>query len=369
MAFSTAVPKCLHVGPGVHLASSLVAELAYKQQRCSLYAVSSPSRPLTEVPKFLSKTCTSKLSVSVEPEGTSATAQVDRMLRDCPSISDLICQEGFNPAHWPPHAQRIKLVYEPRYGLDSAAADAASIKAMGSQNVQLVRLQDAASLQLLKISTGIVCHWPASLRCALPVSLQTVCVKIVAEDEECIVDLSAFTAAAGCGAELHVRIMQVDYDEPMCDILRELTALPSFSSLPVDCLPQLAREEAFQALLEQVKCTRLIMTNGYNFSVTLLPAVHDLAMLPKFYPEITWPVFAWSALASPGLHCLGSATFPLKQLAVQSCNGLPGHHATPWALIIWADLSVVTGLPLECFVEEARGKHVWRNAAASDLVL
>ena len=103
-------------------------------------------------------------------------------------------------------------------------------------------------------------------------------------------------------------------------------------------------------------------------SITWLPAVQHLTVSHSWYMEDLKevPVFAWSALATLGLRCLGCEGLPLLAAVVQGCTGVPGYDS-PWALVIYADLSTIEGLPLESFIEDDR--HVWRNAAARNMLL
>ena len=100
-----------------------------------------------------------------------------------------------------------------------------------------------------------------------------------------------------------------------------------------------------------------------------LPAFeHVTVVLWTSSQEVVPVSFAWAALASPGVRCLGSAMEPALNVSVVGCTGMPAHDR-PWALVIWGAMSDVRGLPAHCFVKKAPGKHVWRNAAAAGLVV
>ena len=78
----------------------------------------------------------------------------------------------------------------------------------------------------------------------------------------------------------------------------------------------------------------------------------------------------WSSgrpLASPGVRGLGSGEHLVLRQEVKSCSALPAHRQ-PWALAVWAtNMSRVQRLPARCFLEEAPGMHVQRNAAGAGL--
>ena len=272
---------------------------------------------------------------------------------------------------WPPDLRDLFL-YLPT---NPKVADASAIAAL--QHMQLVCLQDAVKLEHLELHTGAVCHWPASLQCTLPASLQVVNVCIHAEylgQEEGMIDLSMFTEGAGCPAELQVEVWVLDNEDAasiLGHLIRAVSAISGVCSLTLLCMPT-ALEQL--SMVEQVQCDELTLSFWVPEceAITWLPPVPHLNVLFESMTDgdVDFQVFMWSALASPGLRCLGSEDHPMNDIVVKSCTGLPVHdHASPWALAIWADLSTVRGLPLGCFREEARGKHVWRNAAARDLEL
>ena len=371
---SRTLPGPLNAAAEDSLASRLLEEFAFGRKRLNIW---SPSPALPDLPHFLARSGIAKLGVGADDP--AAAAQADRVLRHCSGIRSLVCLDGFSPSYWPPSLRALSLRHLAAFERSAGDDDPVVVgdATVASQHLQLVRLQNAAGLQQLKIHTGAVCNWPASLHCALPASLQTVRVKIVAEDAECIVDLSAFTAAAGCGAELHVKVCQAtDEDEPVLEVLSALTALCSISSLQVDCNTSLTRIQALCSLVGRLNVNRFTVSLEPFHSITFLRGVHDLtADLPTYSymhgksHAHDGPPFPWHALAGPGMRCLGSAKFLLEKFAVESCTGVP-FHATQWALVIWIrNLRAVEGLPLECFREEAPGKHVWRNAAARDITL
>ena len=191
-------------------------------------AISSPSRALLQLPAFLAATGIPKLTIRAE--GLAAIAQLDCVLRRCRGIRSLVCKGQYIPSCWPPSMRALQFWYPGSHRDANMTAEL--------QRMLLVRLQDAANLSKLKLSTGLVCTWPASLGCKLPDSLQVVRIHMQVErDVVCNIDLSGFTSAAGCQADLHVHIVfdlfeeDDDEQEQIRVILSSLTALPTFSSL------------------------------------------------------------------------------------------------------------------------------------------
>ena len=143
------------------------------------------------------------------------------------------------------------------------------------------------------------------------------------ELEDCRVDLSGLTLAAGCAAELRGTVCINDEDEAAATydvLIDQLTDLPRFSSLTLKC-----REEFVELLpaLEQVRCDKLTLSlwNPMCASLSWLSPVQHLSVdiLSKLenWEEAFWPEFAWPALASPGLRCLGSAESRMTGLVVE----------------------------------------------------
>ena len=143
------------------------------------------------------------------------------------------------------------------------------------QHALLQQLHHAANLQQLTLQMANVCDWPASLRCTLPASLQTVNVCIAPVGDSCIIDLSGFTPSAGYSAQLHVEVAfdsVLDIDEDQVDeVLTSLAALPSFTSLCIVNLRLMAHWHVFQ--LQQMHCQRLSLMNPD-------PGHHDVASGP-----------------------------------------------------------------------------------------
>ena len=101
-------------------------------------------------------------------------------------------------------------------------------------------------------------------------------------------------------------------------------------------------------------------------NIVQLPALGHLTVVLNDHHDGAPLSCEWAALASPGARCLGSPDQPVLTQEVGGCSGLPSHRQ-PWALVIWADMGLVRGLPVSGFVEEATGMHVWRNAAGASL--
>ena len=257
-------------------------------------------------------------------------------------------------------------------------ADAAALAEL--QHVLLLRLQDAPKLQQLSLRTRPICEWPAHLAEALPGRLQKVHVRlhIPHKDDkmhglpEAAVDLSAFSRASGCTAALDISVVgletSADAKHPcVAGILAGLCAVGSFGLLHLYWSVEHVAEHVLG--LSQLQCSYCILLFPQPAHIPQLPSLrHLVVMIEERGSE---PLSCeWAALASPGVHCLGSAAQPLLNLVVTGCPGLPA-HGQPWALVlalvIWADMSNVQGLPVSCFVEEASGKHVWQNAAGIEL--
>ena len=352
---------------------------------------------MTDLPQFLAATGIGELTVkAAEAEVLEDDEEALRLLQYCTSVHTLVCRDGFTPDCWPPHLVDLELHH--RTGGDHSTYDSDEDTCIDAddicdlQQVQLLRLRHAANLQHLKLHTGAACEWPAGLRCRLPASLQTVNVLIHAEGDVRI-DLSRFTPAAGCTAALQVEVHEEDiYDKGhrLEGILRALAALPSFSSLQVKYF--LPDRLWHLSLLEQVQCERLVLDLRGDTTIEHLPAVQHWTILvdPLYWGDMLF--VEWSALMCPGVHCFGSVELAMRDLHFESYTGLPVLASTgasidaPWALVIWADrlhvcprsrpsdvcmqrVPRVCGVPASCFVEEVPGKHVWRNAAAKDMVL
>ena len=247
------------------------------------------------------------------------------------------------------------------------------------QQVQLLRLQDAAKLQQLSLATGPVCIWPMHLVGAWPGPLQKVDMSLYVLDEddedlrllEAAVDLSAFSRAAGCTAELNIFIFAWGspdvVDSFVAGILAGLHAVGSFNLLRLEW--SLEGVAGHMSELRQLQCSRCVIASQFEGHVSQLPPFGHLTVLVEEWDYEADPLSCeWAALASPGVRCLGSADLPLFGLEVRGFSGLPAHRQ-PWALVIWAHMGLVRGLPVSCFVEQAPGMHVWRNAPGADLDL
>ena len=363
----------LHIGQAAALSSTLLHKLCHGVQRLCVLEVRA------DLPCFLEGTGIWQLSVSAQ--GAVASAQADRVLRQCPSVTALACNHGFWPHLWPPN---LRVLVLSTFQFDSyTLADFAEM-----QHVQLLRLQDASWLERLVLHSGTVCHWPAALASSLPGSLQEVQVSIDTESKPCgpeagqqaqledlvSVDLSAFSQAAGCAAQLHVSV-DASPEEPrdeeeelalVAAILAGLSTLACFQSFTLSCTT--AALPAHIAALNQLQCCccRLALDGDGASHIAQLPAFEHLTVTRRTADDNGPVSFMWAALASPGVRCLGSASRPVLDESIIGCTGLPAHDA-PWALVVWGDMSDVQGLPVHCFVEEAPGKHVWRNAAAAGL--
>ena len=349
----------LDAGPDLPLASSLLAELWQGKPRLQ---IQSPSPALADLPNFLRRT--GMYDVSVEAKGLAASARADSVLRRCATITSLACLEGFWPHFWPPNLRTLDLYFvDPdEYNSEAEVAE--------QQQAQLLRLQDATQLRHLALHTAMTpaIQWPAALARALPPSLRDVriCLDVKYCRSSRAVDLSAFSGAAGCSAEVEVSIDGLSpFDQaggPAA--LAAVRALGSFHTLWMDgAVSQLFPHFAG---LPYVQCCTLNLHR--DAVVTQLPAAGHLTLTSEFSDERRLRPMAceWAALAGPGVRCLGDKCQLLSHLAVTGCTGLPALDA-PWALAVWADMRVVRGLPASCFVEEAPGKHVWRNAAAAGL--
>ena len=288
--------------------------------------------------------CTGISELTISAKDPVAAAQAEQVLQHCAGIRILICSQGFTRHLWPPSLEEI-VMHRPG-AWDDMDDDAEA----DLQHLQLVCLQGAAHLRQLTLHTGIVSHWPASLKCALPASLQKVIIGmdtfLFFQGDTLMIDFSAFTLAAGCHAALQVKAdadTRFDDDEDpakLIELISVLTAVPSFSSFTLGCMDFSVEH---LGLLEQVQCDRLTLTlygSGCNM-LTWLPAVQHLTVIFDWLfaePVTDAPVFDWAALASPGLRCLGSAEAPMHQahshvLLWQSgcacCPLGPGHLGRP----------------------------------------
>ena len=341
-AFSciTLPPAGLSVGPHARLASRLLEEMLQGQERMSIHIWGPPSLVLADLPRFLARTSISELSLDAWNSDTAA--DVNFVLQQCSGIRSLVCTAGFVVYHWPQSMVSLKLDCM----LCACWTSFEAVAAM--QHRQLTNLQHAAKLQQLELRTGTFCKWPASLQSILPASLQRVTVNISVVADLCSIDLSAFTLAAGCVAQLYVKVAVSCF--PFADKnLSALIALARFSLLQVDCLADVVNH---LTPLQQVQCDRLILglqsgSSDGRDRLICLPAVKHLTVFANFshFSHRARPLIAWPDLASPGLRCLGTADFPVHRLGVEGCDGLPEHGAA-WALVIWGDLKGVRGLPL-----------------------
>ena len=315
LAFDHACVRSGDVEVGLHssLSSRLLEELAHGQPRCSIDGYSSA---LADLPAFLTSTGIPDLTIkALDPV---AAAKADRVLPRCSTVTHLCCERG-TPSRWPP-AMKSLMLNQPGC---SEGADNDAVAAL--QHVQL-----------------------------------------------------AFTAA-GCTADLGVRFLiedggPVSADNAVLRVLTSLlTALPTFGSFESQCSADLVDPELL-FWLETVRCEKLILSLWFptGSSITWLPDVPHLTVIHDWCRQNNeeMPVFRWSALASPGLRCLGCQGLPMSDFEVEGCAGAPTHDK-PWALIVHlaADFGSVEGLPPECMIEEAPDKHVWRNAAGRDMVV
>ena len=359
----------LLVGSAATLLSPLLAELCQGLQGLSL---TSPSHALADLPAFLSRTRMRHLEISAR--GPAASAQADRVLRHCDTITSLACRPPFLPHFWPPSLTHLELVYVYVYDWTRITCAAAAAKV---QHVQLLRMQDASALRQLSIITGPICEWPADLAGSLPGRLEKVHLGLCVPKNDALllseaaVDLSAFSQAAGCTAELEVFIHACglfhEKDAFLAGFLAGVCAVGSFHLL---CLYWTLEGVAAHVLeLSQLQCSRCVISCEHLAHVCQLPALGHLTLLAKSWPADSEPLTCeWAALASPGVRCLGSAAQPTLGLVIKGCCGLPA-HAQPWALAIWADMSKVQGVPVDCFVEKAPGMHLWRNNAGAGLLV
>ena len=369
-AAAAVLPPWVDVGTAASLSSSLLAELC--QGLLSLI-IESPSQALADLPAFLARSGIQRIVLG--GEGPPASALADRVLRRCSTLTSLDCILECYPAFWPPNLTVLFL--KQTWGGDEVA----DVVAM--QHVQLLRLQDAAKLEQLSICTGTVCDWPAALVDSLPGSLQTVraCIDVHADSQELgpsgAFDLSAFHQAAGCTPELHIKVRGLETPQvtPSCaaGMLAGISAAGAFHTLSLGT--DMDFVSAHLAELSQLRCSRCILQLDCWEDVAVLPALRHVTLSTEewgrtFDVEAVGPMScAWDVLASPGVRCLGTPAWRVPTLDVRGCSGLPA-HGRPWALAVWTDdMSSVTGLPASCFVEEARGLHVWRNAAGADLVV
>ena len=349
----------LKAGPDACLASHLLQDLARGQEHMYL---DSPSRALPDLPRFLDKTGIWRLTVRAE--NAAASAQVDRVLQHCSGIRHLNCGSGFMPNLWSPALEQLELQY---WHANNAARAQAMVV---SQHVQLVRLQDAAGLQRLEIVAGGICDWPASICCPLPASLQQFHVILVTEGAECSFDLSAFTPAAGCTAEVHVVVVCSHHrNKHLGTVLAALAGLPRVEFLELTCLHEPIDPQQF-ILLGQVQCDELTL-HVDSHAITHLPAVRHLTLE---FRGLDWTaggvVCEWSALTGAGVRYLGICGQPVHELRIVGYNEAPVHEV-PWALVIWGDMNNVQGVPAAFFEahELVPSRHVWRNAAAGDIWL
>ena len=229
----------------------------------------------------------------------------------------------------------------------------------------------------LTLTAGSVCGWPAALAGSLLGRLRVVYVVFEIEhfeDEQRLgplgmVDLSAFSQAAGCTAQLHICIYGMwsrsAEESSAAGILAGLRAVGPFCTLSPSCSVEHLAEHS--AALSQLQCAHCVVHPHPQAHIAQLPSISLLTLIHEERADDDEPMSCeWSALASPGVRRLGSGHDPLPGLVVRGCSGLAPHD-TPWVLCIWADMGTVRGLPVSSFVEEAPGMHVWRNAAAAVL--
>ena len=303
-------------------------------------------------------------------DGWAEVAKLDRVLGHCDTITSLRCGSETWLHFWPPNLTAVVLA---RQALEYAAA--AEV-----QHMQLLRMQDAAKLQQLSLATGPVCQWPAALAGSLPGRLRKVHVSlyITDEDAESNVDLSAFSRAAGCTAELDISLLGACSPGALClaGVIASLRDVGSFHLLRLDW--PAGQVAWYLQQLSQLQCSRCVLAFP-SLDHLAFPCLDHVAQLPTFghltlvveelLEKSVEPLTCeWAALASPGVRCLGSADQPLLDVEVRGCPGVPVQGA-PWALAGWADMRTVWGLPVASFLEEAPGMHVWRNAAGADLVV
>ena len=368
----------LVVGSAATLSSPLLAELCQGLQGLS---IQSPSRALSGLPSFLSRTRIRHLDVSAS--GPAASAQADSVLRHCDTVTSLTWHLEFFHHFWPPNITQLDLRNEHWEKATDAAATAEL------QLMQLLRLQDTRALRQLSLTTGAVCHWPAYLAGSLPGRLLKVHMRLCVPDQNQLldpdegldqsaidgmvdIDLSAFSQAAGCTAELDISLfgphpfaVEDSHDSIVPGILADLCAVGSFHVLHLDWRLAHVAEHALE--LSEMQCSRCVLTPACQGRISRLPTIGHLTLAIKRWADIVGPLICeWAALASPGVRCLGSAAQPICKLVVNGCPGLVP-TGQPWALAIWAGLSDVRGLPTSSFVEEAPGMHVWRNAAGAGL--
>ena len=359
----------LFIGAAASLSSNLLVELSQGLRGLSL---SSPSHALADVPAFLSRTGICRLEISAMSSAAEA-AQADRVLRQCDTITSLHCGSGVPLHFWPPNLENLTLA-KPACLQGKDAAELAD-----AQHVQLLRLQDAPRLQQLTVATCPVCKWLADLAGSLPGRLQKVEVSLWVSEEDnadlepsCAVDLSAFSKAAGCTAELDVSIVAWGWsdaeDRFVPGSLAGLRAVGSFHLLHREWTAERVAEHVLE--LSQLQCSHCILLIFFQAHFAQLPTLGHLTLVLEEWDHQTLDPLSceWAALASPGVRCLGRADHPVLALEIRGCSGLPA-HGQPWALAVWADMSTVRGLPVRCFVEEAPGMHVWRNAAGRDQII
>ena len=328
-----------------------------------------------QVPDFLRATRISRLHVIARTLVQSA--QWDQQLPLCDSVTSLECHSHFMPCYFPPRLTHIRFT---RFSHDD-------VQAVEQAQILVVRLASVASLQHLELHTPATVCLPAGLA-VLPASLQTVRLSFHLRDgpmdigddsgddmsSEDQLDLGLLSSAAGCTACVSVKASTEEchnFSAPHLDtyLLPGLRAIAPFDTLWLGVNEACMADVCVALVQIAVKeCTLCVQGNPEfqeHAPIVILPTCSRLNVCFYMDEEAALTI-AWAALSTtPGVRCFGSEKAPLVALLVTGFDGLMV-HAEAWALVVYG-LELVTGLPNAMFVEEAPGKHVWRNAAAAGM--
>ena len=228
---------------------------------------------------------------------------------------------------------------------------------------------------------------PASLRIGLPASLHRVCLNFYPADEpydeDDEIELGYLSRAAGCEAQVEVSAFLEPFscrEDTSCmdfflsKLQPALCRLGQLHTLHLDqediTLPSLLPK--LEQLDVEVYVLRICVAGDEEAElITAFPCCAR-SELPCFsYGPVNTMHCTWGALsATPGVRVLGTPERPCERhVTVSGFTGQPVcGDDEPWALVVYG-LDKIEGLPASCVIEEAPGKHVWRNKAARDMVV
>ena len=325
--------------------------------------------------------------VQITADSLLASAEVERLLPCCPSISMLSIAPSFWPAFFPAHLTKLTIdldilsVSECGYPDDLPAADE-------QVYVLLSRLQDLSELRKLDASVKHAVRLPASLGFRLPRSLQRFCLHFYPADEPYDqadeVELGYLSRAAGCEAQVEVYAsvepMTCKEDtngmefflSKLCPALRRLGGELHTLRLDLNEIALHSLLPELEQLHVEVYVLRVHVAGDEGEEagvITAFPCCARLELPCWQYGPVNTMRCTWGALsAAPGVRVLGTPKRPCeRRVTVSGFTGQPVcGDDEPWALVVYG-LDKVEGLPASCFVEEVQGKHVWRNKAARNM--